>query len=102
MNTSEKLYSVIKSIHMSEKAMKSEEKINQYVFKVCSTSNKFLIKKAVEKVFNVVVDSVRVINVKGKKKIFKQRIGKRSDWKKAYIKLKEGQEISYSGVSDKG
>ncbi len=102
MHNNERLYSVIKAIHMSEKAIKGEEKVNQYVFKVDVDANKFLIKKAVEKVFDVAVEAVRVVNVKGKRKMFKQRIGKRQSWKKAYVKLKEGQEISYSGISDKG
>ena len=102
MHNSEILYSVIKALHMSEKAMKGEEKAGQYVFKVNVDANKFLIKKAIEKVFDVSVDAVRVVNVKGKRKMFKQRIGKRQDWKKAYVKLKEGQEINYSGISDKG
>jgi len=56
------------------------------------------IRQAVELMFKVEVESVQVANVKGKSKVFKQAVGKRSDWKKAYVKLKPGFEINYMGT----
>ena len=54
------------------------------------------LKKAVEKLFEVKVDGVRVVNVKGKTRRTKTGMGKRSDWKKAYVRLAEGQDIDFS------
>ena len=62
-----------------------------------NSPNKKEIKDAVEKLFEVNVESVRVINVKGKSKSFKLRAGKRSDWKKAYVRVQEGQVIDFLG-----
>jgi len=66
---------------------------NKYVFKVKKTANKKTIKQAVELMFNVEVDSIHVLNVKGKTKRYGRFIGSRSDWKKAYVKLKAGHNI---------
>ncbi len=69
---------------------------SQYVFKVRVDSNKREIKKAVETLFSVDVTNVNVSNVKGKSRVFKGRAGKRSNWKKAIIKLASGQIIDIS------
>ena len=66
---------------------------NQYAFKVRSDSNKKEIKTAVETLFGVSVLNVTTSNVKGKKKMFKGKAGKRSNWKKAMVKVSEGQMI---------
>ncbi len=66
---------------------------NQYVFKVRSDSNKREIKAAAERLLNVSVEKVTVANVKGKLKVSKGRIGRRPNWKKAIIKVSEGQTI---------
>ena len=66
---------------------------NQYAFKVRSDSNKKEIKAAVETLFGVSVLNVATSNVKGKKKMFKGKAGKRSNWKKAMVKVSEGQMI---------
>ena len=66
---------------------------NQYAFKVDATATKLQIKKAVEGYFSVKVENVNVLKVKGKNKRSKYRIKKRSDWKKAYVRLAEGQSI---------
>lgn len=87
------LYRVILGPHVSEKAATATEKRNQYVFKVSSTSNKYSIKAAVEKLFAVSVDSVQVLNVKAKSKRFGKNFGTRSGWKKAYVRLAAGQSI---------
>ena len=66
---------------------------NQYVFKVRTDSNKREIRAAVESLFGVKVEAVTTSNVKGKKKVFKGKVGQRIDWKKAVVKVSEGQMI---------
>ena len=66
---------------------------NQFAFKVTGDATKTEIKAAVEKLFEVKVEGVRTLNVKGKTKRTRYGMGKRSDWKKAYVRLQEGQEI---------
>ena len=95
--SNERLYKVLLSPRMTEKSTRVGEKSNQYVFKVTTDSNKKEIKDAVEKMFEVTVESVRVVNVKGKSKSFKLRTGKRNDWKKAYVRVQEGQVIDFLG-----
>ncbi len=93
----ERLYKVLLAPRMTEKSTRIAEKSNQYVFRVTSDSNKSEIKDAVEKLFEVKVESVRIVNVKGKSKTFKLRSGKRNDWKKAYVRVQEGQVIDFLG-----
>ncbi len=69
---------------------------NLVVFKVACDAKKREIKTAVESLFNVVVENVRVAVVKGKTRRTKNGIGKRSDWKKAYIRLADGNDIDFS------
>lgn len=69
---------------------------NQYVFKVTKDSTKREIKKAVETLFSVTVENVSTAIVKGKSKTFKGKRGQRSDWKKAVVKVSEGQMIDVS------
>ena len=88
-----KLYNVIRAPRVSEKTARLQETSNQYVFEVATTATKGDIKIAVEKLFDVKVESVNVLNVKGKAKAFKNRMGRRADWRKAYVKLAEGQSI---------
>ena len=95
--SNERLYTVLLAPRMTEKSTRLAESSNQYVFKVTSDSNKTEIKDAVEKLFEVNVESVRVVNVKGKSKAFKLRTGKRNDWKKAYVRVQEGQVIDFLG-----
>jgi large subunit ribosomal protein L23 len=71
---------------------------NQYVFRVAKDANKLEIKQAVEALFDVKVDSVGVANMKGKAKRFGNQLGKRKDWKKAYVRLQSGQEINLQGA----
>ena len=66
---------------------------NQYVFKVRADSNKREIRAAVESLFGVKVEAVTTSNVKGKKKVFKGKVGQRINWKKAVVKVSEGQMI---------
>ena len=95
--SNERLYKVLLSPRMTEKSTRVGESSNQYVFKVTTDSNKKEIKDAVEKLFEVNVESVRTVIVKGKSKAFKLRTGKRNDWKKAYVRVQEGQVIDFLG-----
>ncbi len=88
-----KLYEVIRAPRVSEKTARLQEVSNQYVFEVATTATKADIKVAVEKLFAVKVEAVNVLNVKGKQKTFKNRTGRRADWRKAYVTLAEGQSI---------
>ena len=88
---------VLLAPHVTEKATLLGEK-NQYVFRVASKASKPQIKQAVEKMFEVQVDSVRVLNVKGKQKRFGMQMGQRKGWKKAYVRLKDGQSIDLAGA----
>ena len=92
----ERLLTLIKRPVITEKAAIASETANQYVFSVASNATKSEIKAAVEAVFPVQVENVRVLNVKGKTKRTKTGLGKRSDWKKAYVKLVSGQQIDYT------
>ena len=92
----ERLIMVLREPHTSEKATILAEKMNQFTFKVLNTATKSEVKQAVEHMFNVKVKSVSVLNVKGKRKRFKQTSGKRSDWKKAFVTLHEGNDIDFS------
>ena len=87
------LYSVIKSPYLTEKVSSLMGETNQYAFKVDANATKLQIKKAVEGYFSVKVENVNVLKVKGKNKRSKYRIKKRPDWKKAYVRLAEGQSI---------
>ena len=98
MSSKERLMTVLVAPHVSEKGALAAEKNNQIVFRVLRDSTKPEIKAAVELMFEVKVDSVRVVNVAGKAKRFGGRPGKRSDWKKAYVSLVEGQTIDFAGV----
>jgi len=82
---------------VTEKAVRLRESNNQYSFKVKSDVNKIVIRRAVEKLFNVKVEKVRVMNYLGKPKRMGVFLGKRSDWKKAIVTLKKGQKIESLG-----
>lgn len=84
---------IIKRAMISEKGSLLLEKANSYVFEVSPGSNKVEIKKAVEFIFNVNVVAVRTMNMYGKSKRLGVFFGRRSHWKKAIVKLKEGQTI---------
>lgn len=94
--SSEHLYRVILAPHVSEKASNVADASNHAVFKVAVDATKPEIKKAIEKLFDVKVESVQVLNVKGKVK--RNRFGavKKSGWKKAYVRLQKGQDIDFA------
>ncbi len=93
----ERLLKVLKAPHVSEKATLATEN-GKIVLKVANDATKLEIKHAVEALFEVKVDQVRTLNVKGKTKRTGMRMGKRSDWKKAYVTLAEGQDIDFLGA----
>ena len=87
------VYSVIRAPRVSEKTARLQEISNQYVFEVAKDATKADVKAAVEEIFEVKVAAVNVVNVKGKVKAFKNRTGRRGDWRKAYVTLADGQAI---------
>lgn len=91
-NVSE-MYKVIVAPLSTEKANNMSDRYNRLVFKVAAWANKAQIKTAVENIFSVKVLEVATLNVKGKLKKFKQQQNKKSDWKKAVVKLQSGQDI---------
>ena len=91
------LSGVVIAPHVSEKAARISTEGNQYVFKVRRTATKPEIRAAVEFLFEVKVDTVNVVNQPGKEKRFGRSTGRRQDWKKAYVRLAEGQKIEMGG-----
>lgn len=94
----ERIFKVLLGPHVSEKATGLAETKDQIVFKVDTTATKLEIKKAVEQLFNVKVESVSTLNVKGKTKRTVRGLGKRTDWKKAYVSLQPGQDIDFASA----
>jgi len=92
----ERIMKVLLSPLVSEKSSVLADANRQYTFRVANDASKREIAKAVEKLFEVEVDAVQVVNVKGKQKRFGTINGKRSDWKKAYVRLKPGSDIDFA------
>ena len=94
----ERLMSILIAPHVSEKSTRIADGSNQIAFKVRTDARKPEIQGAVEKMFNVEVESVSVLNVKGKNKGVRGRNrGRRPDWRKAYVRLKPGHDIDFVG-----
>lgn len=93
----ERLMTVIEGPHLSEKAHLSAEN-NQVVFRVRTDASKAEIKAAVELLFDVTVENVQVVRCKGKNKRFGMTRGRRSDWKKAYVRLSADSELDFLGA----
>jgi large subunit ribosomal protein L23 len=91
----ERLMMVLREPHTSEKSTVIG-KFNQFAFKVLKDATKNEVKAAIEHMFNVKVKNIAIVNVKGKAKRFKQTVGRRSDWKKAYVTLQAGQDIDFA------
>ena len=94
----ERILKVLRAAHVSEKATILADQNGTFVFKVAKDANKAEIKAAVEQLWEVKVKSVRTLNVKGKTKRFGRGMGKRADWKKAYVSLQEGFDIDFLGA----
>ena len=95
----ERLMNVLIQPHVSEKSATVAEKANQYVFRVIDDATKQDVKKAVELMFEVKVMNVNLLNRPGKTRRFKNMPGKRSGFKKAYVRLVAGQTIDFTGNS---
>ena len=94
----ERLMSILIAPHVSEKGTRVADSHNQITFRVRTDARKPEIRQAVEKMFNVEVESVSVLNVRGKSKGFRGRNrGRRPDWRKAYVRLKPGHDIDFIG-----
>ncbi|MBK5930355.1 50S ribosomal protein L23 [Halochromatium salexigens] len=93
----ERLMKVLLGPIISEKTSLIADQSAQYTFKVEPTATKREIGQAVELLFEVKVDSVQVLNVKGKAKRFGARLGKRPGWRKAYVRLAPGNDIDFGG-----
>ena len=92
----ERIFKVLLGPHITEKAATAADGgASQIVFKVTTDATKLEVKNAVQSLFNVEVADVRVVNVKGKTKRTRYGMGKRNDWKKAYVRLADGQDIDF-------
>jgi large subunit ribosomal protein L23 len=94
----DQLMNVLLAPVVSEKSTRVADKNRQYVFRVADAATKPEIKAAVELLFKTKVEAVTVSNVKGKKKRFGRMMGRRNNWKKAYVRLAEGQEINFAAT----
>ncbi len=90
--TEERVYHVVYGPHVTEKAVSGSD-ANIHTFRVATDASKREIKSAVQFLFEVKVADVRTVNVVGKQKNFGKRAGKRKNWKKAYVRLAEGQSL---------
>ena len=97
----ERLMQVLLAPVVSEKSTFVADKGNQYVFRVVPDATKPEIKAAVELMFKTQVKSVSVLNVRGKQKRFGRFMGRRNNWKKAYVALQPGQEINFAEGENK-
>ncbi len=94
----ERIMKVLVAPIVSEKSTRLADENRQFAFKVVPDASKPEVRKAVELMFDVKVKGVQMANVRGKAKRFGQKMGKRSDWKKAYVTLAEGHDINFMGA----
>ncbi len=94
----ERLFQILEGPHISEKAAILADQSNQYVFKVALNATKAEIKTSVEQLFKVKVDAVRTLKVKGKVKRTRFGFSTRPTWKKAYVRLEQGQDIDFASA----
>ena len=94
----EQLMNVVLAPVVSEKSTFVADKNRQYVFRVADDATKPQIKAAIELMFKTKVDGVTVLNVRGKERRFGRLTGRRRNWKKAYVRLAEGQEINFAAT----
>ena len=96
----ERILNIIFGPHLSEKTANLSDRNNQVTFKVAGDATKQEIKQAVESLFKVQVRDVQVLNVKGKsKRTARGKSRSRSDWKKAYVRLEQGQQIDFADMA---
>jgi large subunit ribosomal protein L23 len=94
----DRLMNVVLAPVVSEKSTLVADKNRQYVFRVADSATKPQVKAAIELLFKTKVQSVTVLNVKGKEKRFGRFMGRRRNWKKAYVRLAAGQEINFAAT----
>ncbi len=94
----QRLYQILVSPHISEKSTLGAEMQGRHTFRVAKDATKLEVRRAVENLFKVDVKSVQILNVNGKVKRFGGGIGRRSDWKKAVVRLAEGQDLDFMGI----
>jgi large subunit ribosomal protein L23 len=94
----ERVFQVLLGPHVSEKAAVVADLNNQYVFRVAIDATKREVRKAVEQLFKVNVDDVQTLKVKGKVKRNRYGFSTKPTWKKAYVRLEQGQEIDFASA----
>jgi large subunit ribosomal protein L23 len=94
----ERMHQVLLRPVVSEKSTNAAEANRQVVFEVLENATKAEVREAVEKLFDVSVTAVQVLNVRGKVKRFGKTPGKRNNWKKAYVRLAAGDDIDFLGT----
>ncbi|UCB53738.1 MAG: 50S ribosomal protein L23 [Thiotrichales bacterium] len=94
----ERIFQILLAPHVSEKSTLLADEKNQHVFRVATDASRSEVKQAVEELFKVKVDKVRILNVKGKTKRFGGRLGKRSGVRKAYVTLGAESDIDFAGT----
>ncbi|MCP5148316.1 MAG: 50S ribosomal protein L23 [Pseudomonadales bacterium] len=94
----ERIFQVLEGPHVSEKAAVVADTNNQYVFKVALNATKAEIRKSVEQLFKVKVENVSTLRVKGKVKRNRYGFSTKPTWKKAYVRLAQGQDIDFAAV----
>jgi len=94
----DQLMTVVLAPVVSEKSTLVADKNRQYVFRVADHATKPEIKAAIELMFKTKVENVTVLNVHGKDRRFGRTVGRRRNWKKAYVRLAEGQEINFAAT----
>jgi large subunit ribosomal protein L23 len=92
----ERIFQVLLGPHVSEKAAIVADASNQVAFRVAADATKLEVKAAIEQLFKVKVEGVQVLNVKGKTKRNRYGLSRRPSWKKAYVRLEQGQEIDFA------
>ncbi len=94
----ERMYKILLGAHISEKASVIAEKANQIAFRVMKDATRPEIKEAVEKIYGVSVRNVSVLNVKGKVQRNNRGVSRKPGWKKAYVRLEQGQDIDFGST----
>ena len=95
----ERVFQILMGPHVSEKAAVVADTNNQYVFKVALDATKAEVKQSVEQLFKVAVDDVKTLRVKGKSKRNRFGMTTKPTWKKAYVRLAQGQEIDFATIN---
>lgn len=95
----ERVFQILMGPHVSEKAAVVADTNNQYVFKVALDATKAEIKQSVEQLFKVAVDDVKTLRVKGKSKRNRFGMTTKPTWKKAYVRLAQGQEVDFATIN---